>query len=55
MRDRALALTMTNGQKISHGQANDVGGIHYEGFCLLANGLRYVSFHCYPDKNGALP
>jgi hypothetical protein len=27
-----------------------VDHIHYEGFCLLIDGLKYVSFHCYPER-----
>lgn len=39
---------MSEGEKIYHGQAKAVNGIHYEGYCLLVNGNKYVFFHCYP-------
>jgi len=45
---------MAAGQQTYHGQATPVGGIHYEGFCLFANGRKYVSFHCYPANGSPL-
>ena len=42
---------MQEGQVKQHGQAKAVDGIHYEAFCLFANGKKYVSFHCYPADN----
>ena len=44
----AAGLRLVQGDKIFHGQLRPVEGIHYEGYCLLANGTRYVLFHCYP-------
>lgn len=45
---------MAAGQQTYHGQAVPVDGIHYEGYCLFANGQKYVSFHCYPSDASAL-
>lgn len=45
---------MVEGQQTFHGQANAVNGIHYEGFCLMSGGRKYVSFHCYPADGSAL-
>lgn len=45
---------MVPGQRQFHGQAVPVNGIHYEGFCLFANGAKHVSFHCYPANNSPL-
>jgi len=45
---------MAPGQKVFHGQAVPVNEICYEGFCLFANGQKYVSFHCYPIDGSAL-
>lgn len=45
---------MAPGQQTFHGQATPVDGIHYEGFCLFANGQKYVSFHCYPSDGSDL-
>lgn len=43
------------GEKIYHGQAIPVDGIHYEGFCFFApNDQRIVLFHCYPANNTRL-
>lgn len=36
------------GQRIFHGQAKAVNQIHYEGFCTVLGGKKYVLFHCYP-------
>lgn len=45
---------MAAGQTTFHGQAVPVNGVHYEGFCLFANGEKYVSFHCYPNDKSDL-
>lgn len=45
---------MAVGQQTFHGQMVPVGQIHYEGFCLFANGQKYVSFHCYPANGSPL-
>jgi len=45
---------MTPGQREFHGQFAAVNGIHYEGFCLYANGQKWVSFHCYPANGSPL-
>ena len=50
MRDWALGLQMKDDDKTYHGQAENVEGIHYEGYCLFKDGVKYVLFHCYPDK-----
>lgn len=47
----AAALQMQEGGKVEHGQSKPVDGIHYEGYCILAGGKKYVSFHCYPADN----
>jgi hypothetical protein len=55
MAEWARALTLSDGETKDHGQSKPVNKIHYEGFCLLADGKKYVSFHCYPaDNNSAL-
>jgi len=51
MRDWARDLRMKDGEKKYHGQAENVDGIHYEGYCLNKGGTKYVLFHCYPDKD----
>jgi hypothetical protein len=45
---------MNAGQVTFHGQAAPVAFVHYEGYCLMANGTKYVLFHCYPSNNSAL-
>lgn len=45
---------MKEGDQKFHGQATPVNGIHYEGFCLLASGKKYVLFHCYPANSSPL-
>ena len=54
MADWAEGLALAEGETKSHGQAEPVDKIHYEGFCLLANGKKYVSFHCYPADKSSL-
>ena len=41
---------MAEGQKVYFGQKQNVNGIHYEGYCLLAEGRKNVLFHCYPHE-----
>lgn len=53
MAEWAGTLTLTDGQMEDHGQSIPVNKIHYEGFCLLADGKKYVSFHCYPANNNS--
>lgn len=50
----ADGLRLVEGQKVFHGQATPVDGIHYEGFCLLAGAVKYVLFHCYPSDASPL-
>jgi len=45
---------MVEGEQRYHGQTVPVNMIHYEGFCLLANGQKYVLFHCYPSHGSPL-
>jgi hypothetical protein len=45
---------MQQGEKQYHGQATPVNNVHYEGYCLMANGQKYVAFHCYPSNNSPL-
>ena len=45
---------MNAGQVTFHGQAVPVNDIHYEGYCLMANGQKYVLFDCYPSNNSRL-
>ena len=45
---------MAAGQKTYHGQAVPVNNICYEGYCLFANGQKYVAFHCYPTDASPL-
>ncbi len=45
---------MQEGQKTQHGQFRVVNEIHYEGFCLYAQGKKYVFFHCYPDDSSEM-
>lgn len=45
---------MVQGEQRFHGQATAVANVHYEGYCLLANGRKYVLFHCYPSDNSPL-
>ena len=33
-----------------HGQGEAHDKIHYEGYCLLSGGKKYVFFHCYPER-----
>jgi hypothetical protein len=47
-------LGITEGQTMFHGQLIPVDDIHYEGFCLLAGGVKYVLFHCYPSDRSPL-
>jgi hypothetical protein len=55
MADWAKKLVgMGQGEIRYHGQAIPVGGIHYEGYCLMATGAKYVIFHCYPSNTSAL-
>ena len=55
MADWAAGLAgMAEGDKREHGQARPVNDIHYEGFCLMAGGQKYVAFHCYPANGSAL-
>jgi len=54
MAEWARGLTLSDGETEPHGQSIPVNKIHYEGFCLLADGKKYVSFHCYPAHNSAL-
>ena len=46
---------LQEGVKKEHGQAKPVHDVHYEGYCVLFSGKRYVFFHCYPaDKSKLL-
>ncbi|MDI1481755.1 hypothetical protein [Polyangium sp. y55x31] len=55
MADWAVGLgAMAEGTQTYHGQAVPVNGIHYEGFCLMAGGQKYVLFHCYPSDDSDL-
>lgn len=45
---------MKQGEKRYHGQLVPVDEIHYEGYCLMANGQKYVAFHCYPSNKSPL-
>lgn len=45
---------MSEGQRVFHGQATPVGDVHYEGFCLMSGGRKYVLFHCYPSNTSRL-
>lgn len=55
MADWADSLgVMAEGQREFHGQSTPVGSIHYEGYCLFANGKKYVLFHCYPANKTAM-
>jgi len=45
---------MVQGEQRFHGQMTPVADVHYEGYCLLANGQKYVLFHCYPSNNSPL-
>lgn len=55
MADWANALAgLKEGEKVYHGQANAVNLIHYEGYCELLNGTKYVNFHCYPANDSPL-
>jgi hypothetical protein len=55
MADWAVGLgVMNQGQTQFHGQAVPVRDIHYEGYCLMANGQKYVLFHCYPSDHSNL-
>lgn len=45
---------MIVGQVTFHGQAVPVNDIHYEGYCLMANGQKFVLFHCYPSNTSPL-
>ncbi len=55
MRDWAGDLQMAEGDVQEHGQGAPVANIHYEGFCVYLDGLKYVSFHCYPQRGHNLP
>ncbi len=57
MRDWAQNLEMADGDIVQHGQSIPVDHICYEGFCVFIDGLKCVSFHCYPERayNGRLP
>ena len=57
MADWAARLTgLVEGKKVDHGQAtrHPIAGVDqlvsFEGFCVLLGGMRYVSFHCYPNS-----
>ena len=51
---------MANGEQRYHGQMipvrgiGGIGDIHYEGYCLMANGMKHVLFHCYPANGSPL-
>ncbi|CAN5697534.1 hypothetical protein BH10BAC3_BH10BAC3_03790 [soil metagenome] len=45
---------LAEGQTIYHGQFVPVNTIHYEGYCLMSGGTKYVLFHCYPNDNSPL-
>ena len=50
----AASLDLEEGKKQFHGQFKPVNGIHYEGYCILLGGTKYVLFHCYPANNSNL-
>lgn len=55
MREWADGLRdMQNGDRREHGQKQAVDDIHYEGFCLMVDDKKYVSFHCYPSRGSRL-
>ena len=45
---------MVEGDQKYHGQSGPVNSIHYEGYCLMAGGNKYVLFHCYPERHSPL-
>ena len=45
---------LSEGDKEEHGQFKPVGGIHYEGYCRMIKGKKYVLFHCYPSNKSEL-
>jgi len=44
----ANALKMKDGEDVATKAAIAVGGIHYNGHCIMYDGKKYVFFHCYP-------
>lgn len=50
----AKGLKMKEGDVVPHPQADAHDGIHYEGFCVMYGGIKYVFFHCYPDDASPL-
>ncbi len=45
---------MNVGAQEFHGQLVPVMNVHYEAFCLYAEGQKHVLFHCYPSNDSPL-